>query len=735
MSVNMNSTLAVSMVMMLTMATFLSPAVMTEGRTDDTPRHPSGVFMVRTQWGDLMIGELMEEVPASPADHSSDIYIIQFKGPILREWKDDMARRGIDILEYLPDMCYVVRSRELGHLDLMSLEGVTGVSAFPSGLKTSPLVHDLLEGDPGSVEIAGSDQLVVELFYPDPLIFEELAQISPGVEEGSPTRYVMDLPISSLDDLVSIPSVQWVEPRLRMQLHNNVSRDIIGVQEVWDTLGLDGSGQKVAIADTGIDTGMDNHSMNGDMIADMDNRVTTSTWAGPNSNDTHSHGTHVAGSVAGNGSNSNGSIKGMAPEAQIFFQAIANQTAGNRLELPSNLSLLFQDAYDFGARIHTNSWGASYAGAYTTSSKDVDWFLYHHPEMIILFSAGNSGIDYYKPYGTYNPDGKIDDDSIGSPATAKNCITVGAGENYRMDGGYQIPWGTGSWLWKYSKDPIRTDKVSNDPAGIAAFSSRGPTDDGRIKPDVVAPGTNILSVRSTRTTSTGWGAYAHNSNYIFMGGTSMSTPITAGTVVLLREYYEEDLGHASPSGALLKATLINGALDMTPGQYGSDNATTQEVTARPDNAQGWGRIDIPNSLVPREGTSVSYIDDKTGVQTNDVVTRYVNVNSTDDLRLTLAWSDYPAAAYAASTLVNDLDLVITAPNGTIVHGNDLFFPFNDTTDRTNPVEGIQIASPQKGWWKVEIKAYNIPMGSQHYALAANYELIGSGMITDIETYR
>ena len=79
--------------------------------------------------------------------------------------------------------------------------------------------------------------------------------------------------------------------------------------------------------------------------------------------------------------------------------------------------------------------------------------------------------------------------------------------------------------------------MSDDPTGLAAFSSRGPTDDGRIQPDVFAPGTNILSLRSTRTSATGWGLYQHNSNYLFMGGTSMSTPITAGAVVLIREFY------------------------------------------------------------------------------------------------------------------------------------------------------------------------------------------------------
>ncbi|MGA1873552.1 MAG: S8 family serine peptidase, partial [Thermoplasmatota archaeon] len=731
---NMIKTMASSIVLLLVLTTSLSSLTSMRGTGTDSEDAVSDDYMIRSLWGDLPVHELFEAVPWYPGDMDSDIYIVQFSGPVLPQWRRGLEDLGADILEYLPEMSYVVRSAEAGIGELSGIKGVTGVVNFPSGLKVGPRNYERLMGSPAVNEIEGTDQLVVDLFYPQHSVATELHRISSGVERGSETRYVIDLPITSLKDLIGIPSVKWVEPRLTMELHNNVSKDIIGVQTVWDTLGLNGSDQKVAIADTGIDTGVDNHSVNGDMIADFDNRVTASTWAGPSSSDTHSHGTHVTGSVAGNGSNSNGSIRGMAPEAEILFQSIANQDAGNRLEVPSNLSLLFKEAYDFGARVHTNSWGASYAGAYTTSSRDVDWFLYHYPEMIILFSAGNSGIDYYKPYGTYNPDGKIDEDSIGSPASAKSCITVGASENLRSEGGYQFQWATGSWVWRYSLDPIRTDKMSDDPYGIAAFSSRGPTDDGRIKPDVVAPGTNILSVRSTQTSATGWGTYAHNSNYLFMGGTSMSTPVTAGTVVLLREFYEEKLNHTAPSGALLKATLINGALDLTPGQYGSDNATTQEIVSRPDYAQGWGRIDIPNSLVPRMDATVSFVDDKTGLNTNDVVTRFVHVNSSDDLRLTLAWSDYPAAAFASKTLVNDIDLVITAPNGSTYNGNDFTPLFNDTTDRTNPVEGISIPSPTPGWWKVEINAYNIPMGPQHFALAANYELIGTDDALEIETY-
>lgn len=675
----------------------------------------SGPNMIWTHYGAVPIDMLKTIVPWAHSDMDSTFWILQFPGVIPVNAREALGKSGYDVMGYLPDNAYIIRCRNgvTPQKDLIS----PGTRAAPyySGLKVRPLVYEEMMSNPDTQTIQGVSSLLIDLFVHEGGVFQAVESAAPGSVRVSDTRTLVTLPASDLPGLLRIDGVRSIEPLYPMVLMNNVSSGIIDVNVVRSVNGLTGKGQIVGISDTGLDTGVDNHSVKGDIMADFDNRVTFANWAGTSPDDVHSHGTHVAGSVAGNGSLSNGTIVGMAPEAHIFFQGIADD--GHVLRVPNNLSLLFKQAYDNGTRIHTNSWGSSVNGVYTIFSRDVDWFQFNFPDMIILYSAGNSGIDYYKPYGTYNPDGKIDPDSIGAPATAKSCITVGASENYRLDGGLQVQWGTGSWFWRYSKDPILTDKPSDDPRGLAAFSSRGPTDDGRIKPDVVAPGTNILSTKSTKTSNTGWGGFAQNSNYIYMGGTSMSCPITAGATALIREYYNVSLGLNSPSGALMKATLINGAQDMTPGQYGASNPVIQEINSRPDNDQGWGRINITNSLYPH-GKNLTFIDMKTGIRTGENLTFNFTVHGGEYLNATLAWSDYPAETSSSKQLVNDLDLVFIAPNGTRYNGNDLVRPFGDVFDRTNPVEGIQIIDPAPGKWTVIVSGHSIPMGPQHFALVA-----------------
>ncbi|MDG6225639.1 MAG: S8 family serine peptidase [Candidatus Thermoplasmatota archaeon] len=711
---------------LLTAFLLMSPAFFLSGN-DATPKEDvtdaadprlledPGPNMIWTHYGAVPIDMLKTVVPLAQSDMDSAFWILQFPGVIPVDAREVLGRSGYDVMGYLPDNAYIIRCRN----GLTPRNGliVPGTRAAPyySGLKVHPLVYGEMTARPGTGTIQGVSSLLVDLFVRDEDTFEAIERAAKGSIRVSDTRALVPLPASDLTGLLRVDGVRSIEPLYPMVLMNNVSSRIIDVNVVRSVNGLTGKGQMVGISDTGLDTGVDNHSVDGDILADFDNRVKFANWAGTSPDDAHSHGTHVAGSVAGNGSLSNGTIVGMAPEASIFFQGIADD--GHVLRVPNNLSLLFKQAYDNGTRIHTNSWGAAYSGLYTIYSRDVDWFLFNYPDMIILYSAGNSGIDYYKPYGTYDPDGKIDPDSIGAPATAKSCITVGASESYRLDGGLQVQWGTGSWLWKYSKDPILTDKPSDDPRGLAAFSSRGPTDDGRIKPDVVAPGTNILSTKSTKTSNTGWGAFSQNSNYIYMGGTSMSCPITAGATALIREYYNLSLGLDSPSGALMKATLINGAQDMTPGQYGTSNPVTQEINSRPDNDQGWGRINITNSLYPH-GKNLTFMDMKTGIRTGENLTFNFTVNGGGHLNATLVWSDFPAETSSSKQLVNDLDLVLIAPNGTRYNGNDMDSPYGDVFDRTNPVEGIQIVDPAPGNWTVIVSGHSIPMGPQHFALVA-----------------
>ena len=673
-----------------------------------------------TRWGVMPMGDLYGSIPYHDVDSGTEIWMVQFEGPIMKEWRDALAGEGVSILEYLPDYTYVVALNDRHPEDLLLVDHVVAVGPFPAVMKMDPDIYSDLEDGSDIESMLGEDRLLVDLFHPIDGIEDLLGKISPGVEKGSGTRYLIGPTISGREDLLSIDGIKHIEPYYHMELHNDIARNITSVTYINNTLGLDGTGQIVAISDTGLDTGVDDHNVTGDIHLDFDNRATIVNWAGTSPDDGHSHGTHTTGSIAGSGARSNGKIKGMAPNASIFFQAIMSDSGG--LVIPANTSLLFQQAYENGSRIHSNSWGASYAGAYTSRSQDVDWFLFNYPDMIILYSAGNSGVDWSPE------DGRIDRDNIGAPASAKNCITVGASENNRSSGGYQFNWGlwngwrytSSGWSYesRYPLDPVYSDYISDNEDGLAAFSSRGPTDDGRIKPDVVAPGTNILSCRSSVSgAGTGWGVY--DSYYVYMGGTSMSTPITAGAAVLVRQFYNQTLGLDSPSGALLKATLINGAVDMTPGQYGYLNSTVQEVQGRPDMSQGWGRINLSESLSP-PGGNLAFIDDKEGIWTGASVVSHLSVtNSSRDLRVTLAYSDSPGATYAAKELVNDLDLTLVAPNGTEYNGNDWTTPFNDTHDRTNPVEGVLIHSPATGLWKVVISGYNVPMGPQHFAVVAS----------------
>lgn len=336
--------------------------------------------------------------------------------------------------------------------------------------------------------------------------------------------------------------------------------------------------------------------------------------------------------------------------------------------LPADLNTLFSQARAAGARIHSNSWGAAVRGQYTIDSYNTDLFSWNNKDYTILFSAGNSGVDD-------NDNGVVDLDSLGAPGTAKNCISVGASENNRATGGYNpggacSTWG-GCWSTDFPSAPVSSDRLSNNIAGLCAFSSRGPTHDDRTKPDVVAPGSNILSTRSQgQYVSSAWGNLTGNIYYQYMGGTSMSTPLTAGAIALIRDYYNDIAGVTTPSSALLKATLVNGATEMYPGQYGT-GATQEITTMRPNNAEGWGRVNLPESLTPTAPRVLDYFDFghtiSDGLQTNEWDTIVLSMSATEVFRTTLAWTDYPGTLAASGGLVNDLDLGVTAPNSTVYY--------------------------------------------------------------------
>lgn len=519
---------------------------------------------------------------------------------------------------------------------------------------------------------------------------------------------------SQIDEVASWPDVDWIEPKLQPRLLSDkaVLPNMMNVTPAWKAisaggLGLTGAGQVVAVADTGCDKGSTS-----DIHADFAGRIKVGygwtngvynsrvSWA-----DTHAHGTHVCGSILGSGVQSDGQFRGVAYEAQLVVQGCQEDLGG----LPVNAQDLFKQAYSQGARIHSDSWGydSSYAAQYVYDAVYADEYMWANQNFLAIFAAGNDGIDR-------NRDGVIDPGSVLPPSTSKNCLSVGAAENYRTSGGYStLTWG-GKWNIRYPADPIKSDNVSGitTPQGLGAFSCRGPTQDGRFKPDIVAPGTDIVSVRSRVGTSGGWGIY--DDNYLYMGGTSMSTPLVSGAIALIRQWLVDRKGIAEPPAALMKALLINGARDMTPGQYGTDSK--QEITARPDRSQGFGHVNLYNALEPGDGNFLVFTTNQfTGAGANFTTNIVVNQANAGKYVLTLAWQDYPAGPAVSKALVNDLDLTVTSPSGTVYYPNN----YGDL-DHTNNVEFIEFTAPEAGSYTVNVNAYEINetdgVGSQPFAL-------------------
>lgn len=677
-------------------------------------------------------------------------YLVQFSGPVRADWQRAVAGAGAVPLGYIPDFAYKVRMSPRIAETVSSLDGVIWVGRFDPAFALSP---DLVRSGVNLYRVRieqGADTAVA---------VAAVRAAGAEVVRAGAGHLVVAADGARVDALARVADVAWVENFAFFERHNEYGAGVISGSAAANASGYDGSTQIVAVADTGLGGGTT-------LTAHPDipsTRITAiNNWPAPAGGTCYTptndgavdvdsgHGTHVATSVLGDGS-ATGVGTGSAPAARLVFQSVedyidwrgvcaVNPDGYYLLGIPDSLSDLFQQAYDAGARIHSNSWGSAVNGDYTADSVNTDNFIWGHRDMLISFSAGNAGADS-------NANGVIDSDSIGSPATAKNVLTVGASENDR-----QGDWGCDAALtyvnpdtgtscasqsgtntifdysaFGFTANPIASDLSAGNAGQMAAFSSRGPTDDGRIKPDVVAPGTWILSGYSDLYQEgydaavnpknglfqyDGWG-FPRNDDYKYMGGTSMSNPITAGGAAVVRDFYSEAKSHQA-SAALVKATLINSAVDLADENNDGVNDNDFPI---PNVHEGWGRI----NLAAATDASALFVDNTTGLATAATATSQYT-SSGAPLKVSLVWSDFPSTETAAVNLVNDLDLVVTAPNGTVYRGNVFSGGFSATggsADRLNNVENVYLAAPAAGTWTVAVTGFNVPSGPQPFALVVD----------------
>jgi len=502
-----------------------------------------------------------------------------------------------------------------------------------------------------------------------------------------------------IEVLAADPDVLWLGRRGRRVLLNDESVWVGQSGTVGETplfaAGITGEGQIAGLIGTGLDVDSCWFSDPSGLPAvnDATGIITSPTrrkviavdflWgeddpANPAAWDDQGHGTHVAGTLAGDGGTFgvHDGYDGMAPGAKLVVQdggALVDDCA----DLPGlgcpvvDLVPLFEQAWAQGARVHSNSWGdqenAAISNVYTDGSEDADIAAWHHPDLLLVFAAGNDG-------GT---------DQVFSPSNAKNTISVGA--------------------------TLPGDQADE----IAAFSSGGPTSDGRIKPDLVFPGQAIGSAASDADVTTG------NCDIRDVSGTSMATPGIAGLALLVRQYFEDGWYPTAapvatdgfdPTSALVKATLIASAQPMLAEQAFA----------------GWGRPQL-DLVLPLDATAprdLLAVDEGEGfLGEEDAVEFEIEVlDSAESLRVVLVWRDPPSSPMAESHLVNDLDLLVHAPDGAMLFANVLegfWSQVGGGADRVNNVEVVRVETPEVGTWQISVSPFEIAEGPQPWALVVS----------------
>ncbi len=605
------------------------------------------------------------------------LYIVQPETNFTDEERAEIEKLGLIFRGNIPPNAYLAEAAERDIAELKERFSLLYVGEFLPEYKL------LYQGaDEANLNSAGEEisrPVKVGTFRKECLPDIEKALAALGAPDIAPVSGTLEpcvqtrLTNSQAYEIAKRGDVAFVEPYAPAKPLNDVAKSApLANLEDLQLAGYTGKGQMVCVQDSGLDNG-DLPNIHPDFKnKKVIGRCTTQVAAERGSYDDwrdldgYGHGTHVSGSAVGTGAASGGQYRGMVPDASLFMLCAGKSNGYLGVGTFDDLT----NTYHSGCRVMNNSWGITSDGYYSSEARFYDFLIWSYPDYTICFSAGNANQKLKVPT----------ESTMNEASAAKNVITVGAAESYRPD---------------YGEDAVPDD---GEHQGMAWFSSRGPCSDGRIKPDVVAPGTAIMSCLAGSAKTSVRDEYYH-----YLDGTSMASPITAGCCALIRDYLNKKHGVASASAALVKAILVTGARSLIPGQYEDE---FEDI--RPNPVEGCGHINIKKSLEPENGEM--NFSEFTFTRTGQAVTNVYHKSSLCDLNVGLVWTDCPGSVGAAKELVNDLDLYVVGPNGKTYTLND----------HLNNVEVLNIYEVPEGDYQVIVKAKNIMQGPQSCALVFLY---------------
>jgi len=578
--------------------------------------------------------------------------------------KVDLEKSGILLLEYIPENGYLISISGKTEIHKESLAQIQWIGPLAPVDKIEP---NLREQGIGPWARLPDGRIMLRITYFRDVTAEEakatLSTMGITLLKEAPDFHYIEIATeeNQIMKIAQQDEVQWIEEVPPPAVpHNNGSRANTGAETVQTAhYNLSGAGVVVGQWDVGnVDSTHDDFG--------TPSRVTVADNVGVTGN----HATHVAGTLGGGGLRSGGTYKGTAPGIKIFSYDFSSGFTPSAHNGAINT---------YGIELSNNSWGHDVAltpynncnlyGDYSNDAPSFDRIVtgLYGKRISIIFSAGNERDDNDCPtLGTAS--GYPYYANIPPPATAKNVITVGA--------------------------------INSDDSTMTGYSGWGPMDDGRIKPEVVAPGDEAGGDGGINST-------IPVDAYDVMVGTSMAAPAVSGSAALIIEDYRRIHGGMNPLPSTVKALMVHSAQDL--GNTG------------PDFSFGYGKIDVKNAIdLLRSG---SVIEDEVGHQSSNFF--YLEVpTDTSSVKVTLVWDDEAAANNAAITLVNDLDLIVRGPNQdryypwTLDPNNPSIPAVRIVADHRNNVEQVEVSGTlSPGTWTVEVHGFAVPVKApQKYSL-------------------